>query len=110
MFKYTPLYANGKDPIIEQQDVYRIEIPYVPILLPTVDESGKKSTLKDIVEIFLFPLYDNPTNCRSAGAKCQSIAKYIKNLQDEGIKHIGPNKGGHWEVIEWQSSFKWLLW
>ena len=44
MFKYTPLYANGKDPIIEQQDVYRIEIPYVPILLPTVDESGKKST------------------------------------------------------------------
>ena len=26
MFKYTPLYANGKEPIIEEQDVYRIEI------------------------------------------------------------------------------------
>lgn len=32
MFKYTPLYANGKEPIIEEQDVYRIEIPYVPTL------------------------------------------------------------------------------
>jgi len=27
MFKYTPLYANGKEPVIEEQDVYRIEIP-----------------------------------------------------------------------------------
>ncbi len=61
MFKYTPFYANGKEPIIEEQDVYRIEIPYVPTLLPTTDESGKKSTLKstlkgtrkDIVEIIL---------------------------------------------------------
>ena len=29
---YTPLYANGKEPVIEEQDVYRIEIPYVPTL------------------------------------------------------------------------------
>ena len=43
MFKYTPLYANGKEPIIEEQDVYRIEIPYVPTLLPTTDEKlGRK--------------------------------------------------------------------
>jgi len=41
MFKYTPLYANGKKPIIEEQNVYRIEIPYVPTLFPTNDESGK---------------------------------------------------------------------
>ena len=32
MIKYTPLYANGKEPVIEEQDVYRIEIPYVPTL------------------------------------------------------------------------------
>lgn len=25
MFKYTPLYANGKEPVIEEQDVYRID-------------------------------------------------------------------------------------
>jgi len=22
MFKYTPLYANGKEPVIEEQDVW----------------------------------------------------------------------------------------
>ena len=31
MFKYTPLYANGKLPIIEEHDVFRIVIPYNPI-------------------------------------------------------------------------------
>ena len=28
----SPLYANGKEPIIEELDVYHIEIPYVPTL------------------------------------------------------------------------------
>ena len=32
MFKYTPTYANGKEPVIEERDVLRIEIPYVPTL------------------------------------------------------------------------------
>lgn len=31
MFNYTPLYANGKEPVIEELDVYRIEIPYISI-------------------------------------------------------------------------------
>ena len=31
----------------------------------------------------------------------RGIAKHIKNLQNEGIiKRIGPDKGGHWEVVE----------
>ena len=35
------------------------------------------------------------------GLNARGIAKHIKNLQDEGIiKRIGPDKGGHWEVIE----------
>ena len=50
MFKYTPLYANGKVPIIEEQDVYRIEIPYIPTLqgrnVDTTQKSTQKSTQK----------------------------------------------------------------
>ena len=31
------------------------------------------------------------------------ISKHLHLLQESGkIKHIGPNKGGHWEVIEEQ--------
>ena len=32
MFEDTLLYANGKEPVIEGQGVYRIEIPYIPTL------------------------------------------------------------------------------
>ena len=29
------------------------------------------------------------------------ISKHLHLLQESGkIKHIGPNKGGHWEVVE----------
>ncbi len=32
VFCLTRVYANGKEPVIEELDVYRIEIPYVPTL------------------------------------------------------------------------------
>ena len=46
MFKYTPLYANGKESIIEEQDVYRIEIPYIPTLQGSTFDTTQKSTRK----------------------------------------------------------------
>ena len=48
MFKYTPLYVNGKEPIIEEQDVYRIEIPYVPTLQGSDVDATHKTTQKII--------------------------------------------------------------
>ena len=51
MFKYTPLYANGKEPVIEEQDVYRIEIPYVPTLRSTEGGSGPDTTQKSTQKI-----------------------------------------------------------
>ena len=110
MFKYTPLYANGKEPVIEEQDVYRIEIPYIPTLqgseVDTTQKSTLKSTLKgtrkDIVEIMWdSPYITIPQIAEQLGLNARGIAKHIKNLQDEGIiKRIGPDKGGHWEVVE----------
>ena len=110
MFKYTPLYANGKVPIIEEQDVYRIEIPYLPTLQSTKGgsgqksgpESGPESTQKRIIKL----LTDNPNitsrqiaeNLKMARS---GISKHLHLLQESGkIKHVGPNKGGHWEVME----------
>ena len=114
MFKYTPLYANGKEPIIEEQDVYRIEIPYVPTLQSTETDSGQKSgpesgpgsgpesTRKRIIKL----LIDNPSiTSRQIAERLKmarsGISKHLHLLQESGkIKHIGPNKGGHWEVVE----------
>ena len=36
MFKYTPLYSDGQEPLIEEQDVYSITIPMQPL---TVNKS-----------------------------------------------------------------------
>lgn len=41
MFKYTPLFSDGKEPMIEEQDVYRITIPYAGI-------TDKKPTRTDM--------------------------------------------------------------
>ena len=52
MFKYTPLYSNGKEPDIEENDIYRIEIPYVPLFSLDSDttqgngETAQKTTQK----------------------------------------------------------------
>ena len=46
MFKYTPLYANGKVPVIEEHDVFRIVIPYNPIQSESETESSQKTTEK----------------------------------------------------------------
>ena len=114
MFKYTPLYANGKEPIIEEQNVYRIEIPYVPTLqgsdvdttqkttLKSTLKSALKGTRKDIVRIMSeSPYVTIPQIAEQLKLNVRGIAKHIKNLQNEGIiKRIGPDKGGHWEVVE----------
>lgn len=53
MFKYTPLYSNGKEPDIEENDIYRIEIPYVPLFSLNSDttqengETAQKTTQKN---------------------------------------------------------------
>ena len=114
MFKYTPLYANGKEPIIEEQDVYRIDIPYVPTIqgsnVDSTQKSTQKSTLKstlkgtrkEIVDMVLgTPTITIPQVAEQLGLNVRGVAKHIKSMQEQGkIKRIGPDKGGHWEVVE----------
>ena len=110
MFKYTLLYANGKESVIEEQDVYRIEIPYVPTLQGSNSDTTQKSTLKstlkgtrkEIVDIISGSSYITiPQIAEQLGMNARGIAKHIRNLQNQGIiKRVGPDKGGHWKVIE----------
>jgi ATP-dependent DNA helicase RecG len=105
MFKYTPLYANGKEPIIEEQDLYRIEIPYIPTLQGSTFDTTQKSTQKSTQRI-LDLIRENPyvttqEMADSIGIIRRIVAKHIKSLQENGvIKRVGPDKGGHWEVVE----------
>ena len=96
---------NGKEPIIEEQDVYRIEIPYIPTLpgidADTTQKSTQKSTLKILELIKNNPEITTQEMAETIGIIRRTVAKHIKSLQEKGIiKRIGPDKGGHWEVIE----------
>ena len=72
-------------------------------------ESTLKSTLKDtlkgtqktIVEIIISnPNVTIPEVARQLDLNPRGIAKHFKVLQDKGVIHrVGPDKGGHWEVI-----------
>jgi ATP-dependent DNA helicase RecG len=113
IFKYTPIYAKGQQPVITEGDVYRIEIPYIPTLSEgdTVNEtestlkSGLKSGLKTEDKI-LDLVRDNNTISyaeivKTLGMARSGIAKQIKKLQEDGrLRRVGPDKGGHWEVTE----------
>ena len=95
MFKYTPLYANGKEPIIEEQDVYRIEIPYIPTLQGSDVDTTQKTTQKIINLIRENPYVTTQEMADSIGIIRRTIAKHIRSLQDKGIiKHIGSNMMG----------------
>ena len=72
-------------------------------------ESTLKSTLKDtlkgtqktIVEFIISnPNVTIPEVARQLNLNPRGIAKHFKVLQDKGvIRRVGPDKGGHWEVI-----------
>ena len=95
MFKYTPLYANGKEPVIEEQDVYRIEIPYIPTLQGSEIDTIQKTTQKILDLIRENPYVTTQEMADSIGIIPRTIAKHIKSLQEKGIiKRIGPDKGG----------------
>ena len=65
-------------------------------------ESGAENTKDKIIQLIL----SNPQITSRAIAKeldmaLSGIAKHLHNLQATGrIRRVGPQKGGHWEVIE----------
>lgn len=101
MFNYTPLYANGKEPVIEEQDVYRIEIPYVPTLQGSDIYTTQKTTQKIVEQMRSNSTISIEELAELCGLTRDGINYNIRKLKNKGIiKRIGPDKGGHWEVID----------
>ena len=61
-----------------------------------------KGTRKSIVEIIMeTPYITIQQVADKLGLGLRGVAKHFKNLQDEGfIKRVGPDKGGHWEILK----------
>ena len=65
-------------------------------------KSTLKGTRKSIVEIMMSnPNVTIPQIAELLGMNSRGIDKHIKSLREQGlIRRVGPDKGGHWEVIE----------
>ena len=89
----------------------RIDIDEVALILPvqttkeddldTTQKSTQKSTQKIIELIHEKPYITTQEMADAIGIIRRTVAKHVRSLQERGvIKRIGPDKGGHWEVIE----------
>lgn len=62
--------------------------------------NGVKSTQKIIALIKDNPDITTQVIADQIGIIRRGVAKHIKKLQEKGIiRRVGPDKGGHWEVI-----------
>lgn len=89
----------------EEQDVYRIEIPYVPTLqgsdVDTTQKTTQKTTQRILEQMKANPYVSREELAEICGLTSDGIKYNIRKLREKGIiKRIGPDKGGHWEVIE----------
>ncbi len=126
LYHYVRLYS-GVDPIMDEEDVFSITIPLNAAYSPEVEgrgvsvgslksglESTLKSTLKNtlkstlkntdekLVEIILStPAATIPIMQEKLGITRDGVNKALKRLKSKGIiRRVGPDKGGHWEVLK----------
>ena len=70
--------------------------------LKSTQKSTLKGTQKNIVEIIMQnPNVTIPQVAKQLNLNPRGIARHFKVLQDKGIiRRVGPDKGGHWEIIK----------
>ena len=81
IFKYTPIYSDGKLPVIEEDDIYRIVVPYTDKVAgkETGKETGKENVLiSSPVQELLHIL----------GEKELSVKEMMKLLNLKGSDHF----------------------
>ena len=109
IFKYVPLYAKGKEAIIEDADVFRMTIPHPDVFSPQIEEKieGKtvkiegKTTEKILEAIKQKPNITTPEIAESLGLTEHAIYYSIRKLRENGrLRRVGGAKGGYWEIIK----------
>ena len=122
LLKYGPVYFDGREAEISEENVFRITIPYKPTIMPadgTINDTKnvtKKLTDRQRVIYESLPFGDtenvtkNVTKNNSVttsllaekyGKDPRTIKRDLKVLQELGlIEHVGPSNGGYWKRIK----------
>lgn len=107
VFRFTPLYTPGAKPVFVEEDVFKTIIPLVSgTTQKTTQKTTQETTQKTedrILEILKqHPEYGRVQISEALGDITEDGVKYhLDKLRKAGkIKHVGPAKGGYWEIIE----------
>ena len=67
-----------------------------------LSEKGCQKTSDRLVSLLKgYPALTQEGMAKAIGISRQAIQKHLRNLKASGrIRRVGPDKGGHWEVIE----------
>ena len=67
-----------------------------------VDRKGGQKTRDVILDMIIQDAKVTSTQmAESLGINRSAVSKHLKKMQENGvIKRVGPDKGGHWEIIE----------
>ncbi|MBR4823558.1 MAG: winged helix-turn-helix transcriptional regulator [Spirochaetaceae bacterium] len=93
LYKFTKIYS-GTEPILEEGDVFKTNV--------LLENGGINESEKVIFEaIRENPFARNEELVQISSLSSRTVDRTIKALREKGIlKHEGPNKGGHWEIIK----------
>jgi ATP-dependent DNA helicase RecG len=107
--KYLPFYAKGAKPRFVEGDPFVTSIP-LPIegsekdSGETTQKTAQKepSTTQKIMDVIRStPQCSRATIAEAVGITPDGVKYHLRRLQQAGcVRHIGPDKGGHWEVVE----------
>ena len=97
---------NDKNVFDIEENYINVSIPYDVEVMASMrvnDVGAENDTENDIEKIIISAIKSNPYVSQETLAKlCNksriTISRFIK--KSNKIKRVGPDKGGHWEIIE----------
>ena len=108
IFKYTPLISGGQEPLIEEEDVYKVTIPMETSMEEEHNDIQKsiQKSIQKTPERILSLIQANPYITKNEMASAlnlsvPAISKQLAQLKNQGnIRREGPDKGGHWVLVK----------
>lgn len=114
MFRYTPFFSSGKEPQIEEQDVYKITIPYdgitdknpneesFEVLFEGINEGIKQKLNLVLNYISIHPYSRTQMIAEGTQLPVKSVERYLKMLRSDYnlIAYYGSKKNGGYALIQ----------
>lgn len=102
---YRAMRNNGSpDPVFKTDDLNQYFLAELPIHLAFIGDNVAQDVVDRLDLIVLLLKEDNTLSAaqlaKQLGVTARTIQRDLEKLSKaERIKHIGPDKGGHWEIL-----------